>query len=140
LVQGSRTPCSRPNATSWRRKKSTGPRRRVFQPVLFPAGNGAGTILGVTITIENVTERERLRKQLAEASPEEKGKIYIRLKLLQGMQQAGIRVALDDIGVRSPYLYHLLCLEPEFLKMDPRDIEAPPFKGLLMDWIEEVKS
>src|SRR5512137_2177050 len=34
------------------------------------------------------------------------------------LQAAGIRVALDDIGVRSPYLYHLLCLEPEFLKLD----------------------
>ncbi len=28
----------------------------------------------------------------------------------------------------------------EFLKMDPRDIEAPPFQGLLMDWIDEVKN
>ena len=28
----------------------------------------------------------------------------------------------------------------EFLKMNPRDIEAPPFQGLLMDWIEEVKT
>jgi PAS domain S-box-containing protein len=28
----------------------------------------------------------------------------------------------------------------ELLAMNPRDLEAPPFKGLLMDWIEEVKS
>ncbi|HTY52892.1 MAG TPA: PAS domain S-box protein [Methanomicrobiales archaeon] len=28
----------------------------------------------------------------------------------------------------------------EFLKMNPRDLEAPPFQGLLMDWIEEVKT
>jgi EAL domain-containing protein (putative c-di-GMP-specific phosphodiesterase class I) len=34
------------------------------------------------------------------------------------LQRSGIRVALDDIGVRSPYLYHLLYLEPEFIKLD----------------------
>ena len=51
-------------------------------------------------------------------------------------QQAGIRVALDDIGVRSPYLYHLLCLEPEFLKLDRlfvQDIDRNPRKQLLVD-------
>ncbi len=37
---------------------------------------------------------------------------------LHRLQKAGIRIALDDIGVRSPYLYHLLCLEPEFIKLD----------------------
>ena len=37
---------------------------------------------------------------------------------LHKLQRSGIRVALDDIGVRSPYLYHLLCLEPEFIKLD----------------------
>jgi len=38
--------------------------------------------------------------------------------VLHLLQRAGIRVALDDIGVRSPYLYHLLYLEPEFIKLD----------------------
>lgn len=38
--------------------------------------------------------------------------------VLQLFQRSGIRVALDDIGVRSPYLYHLLYLEPEFIKLD----------------------
>lgn len=38
--------------------------------------------------------------------------------MLHRLRSAGIRVALDDIGVRSPYLYHLLCLEPEFIKLD----------------------
>ncbi len=28
----------------------------------------------------------------------------------------------------------------EFLRMNPRDLEAPPFQGLLMDWIDEVKN
>jgi PAS domain S-box-containing protein len=37
-----------------------------FNLSFFPLENGAGNILGVTVTIENVTERERLRKQLAE--------------------------------------------------------------------------
>jgi EAL domain-containing protein (putative c-di-GMP-specific phosphodiesterase class I) len=38
--------------------------------------------------------------------------------MLHRLHGAGMRVALDDIGVRSPYLYHLLCLEPEFIKLD----------------------
>jgi EAL domain-containing protein (putative c-di-GMP-specific phosphodiesterase class I) len=58
------------------------------------------------------------------------------LRCIRHLQQAGIRVALDDIGVRSPYLYHLLCLEPEFLKMDrifEQDIDRDPRKQLLVD-------
>lgn len=38
--------------------------------------------------------------------------------VLRLLRRSGIRVALDDIGVRSPYLYHLLYLEPEFIKLD----------------------
>ena len=55
---------------------------------------------------------------------------------IRRLQRAGIRVALDDIGVRSPYLYHLLCLEPEFLKLDRlfvQDIDRNPRKQLLVD-------
>jgi EAL domain-containing protein (putative c-di-GMP-specific phosphodiesterase class I) len=37
---------------------------------------------------------------------------------IKTFRKMGIRIALDDIGVRSPYLYHLLYLEPEFLKVD----------------------
>jgi len=55
---------------------------------------------------------------------------------IRRLQRAGIRVALDDIGVRSPYLYHLLCLEPEFLKLDRlfvQDIDKNPRKQVLVD-------
>lgn len=38
--------------------------------------------------------------------------------VLNRFRRSGIRLALDDIGVRSPYLYHLLYLEPEFIKLD----------------------
>ncbi len=31
---------------------------------------------------------------------------------------SGFSFALDDIGVRSPYLYHILWLRPEFIKLD----------------------
>jgi c-di-GMP phosphodiesterase len=58
------------------------------------------------------------------------------VRSMHHLQKAGIRVALDDIGVRSPYLYHLLCLEPEFLKMDRifvQDIDRNPRKQLLVD-------
>lgn len=37
-----------------------------FNLSFFPIEDGTGKMMGVTVTIENVTERERLRKQLAE--------------------------------------------------------------------------
>ncbi|MDD1662222.1 MAG: PAS domain S-box protein [Methanomicrobiales archaeon] len=40
------------------------------------------------------------------------------------------RAACDQLGYSRD----------EFLKMNPREIEAPPFQGLLMDWIDEVKN
>lgn len=52
------------------------------------------------------------------------------------LQRVGVRVALDDVGVRSPYLYHLLCLEPEFVKLDRlfvHGIDREPRKQLLVD-------
>ena len=39
------------------------------------------------------------------------------------------RAACDQLGYSRE----------DLLKMSPRDLEAPPFQGLLMDWIEEVK-
>lgn len=40
------------------------------------------------------------------------------MKVLAVFRRAGIRFALDDIGIRSPYLHHILYLEPEYLKLD----------------------
>jgi len=40
------------------------------------------------------------------------------MKVLAVFRRAGIRFALDDIGIRSPYLHHILFLEPEYLKLD----------------------
>jgi DNA-directed RNA polymerase subunit beta' len=57
----------------------------------FTAGTGAETIRRLCEKVDLDKEIETLKKQLVEASPEEKRKIYIRSKLLQGMQQAGIR-------------------------------------------------
>ncbi len=57
-------------------------------------------------------------------------------RCIRRLQQVRIRVALDDIGVRSPYLYHLLCLEPEFLKLDRifvQGIDRNRRKQLLVD-------
>jgi EAL domain-containing protein (putative c-di-GMP-specific phosphodiesterase class I) len=59
------------------------------------------------------------------------------------LQAAGIRVALDDIGVRSPYLYHLLFLEPEFLKLDRlfvQGIDRDPRKQTLVHSMARMAS
>ncbi|MCK4911048.1 MAG: EAL domain-containing protein [Thermodesulfovibrionales bacterium] len=39
-------------------------------------------------------------------------------RCVQSFRRLGFRFALDDIGVRSPYLYHLLWMEPEYIKLD----------------------
>jgi len=39
-------------------------------------------------------------------------------RCVESFRRHGFRFALDDIGVRSPYLYHLLWMEPEFIKLD----------------------
>ncbi len=57
----------------------------------FTAGTGAETVRKLCEKIDLAQEIENLKKLLTDASPEEKRKIYIRLKLLQGMLQAGIR-------------------------------------------------
>ena len=39
-------------------------------------------------------------------------------KCLLPFRKKGVRLALDDVGVRYPWLYHLLHLEPEWVKID----------------------
>jgi len=43
---------------------------------------------------------------------------------LAKLRKAHIAVALDDIGIRYPYFYHLLCLEPNFIKLDRTFVRA----------------
>jgi len=57
----------------------------------FSAGTGAETVRRLCEKINLTKEIESLNKRLTEVSPEEKRKIYVRLKLLQGMHKAGIR-------------------------------------------------
>ena len=37
---------------------------------------------------------------------------------LRPLRDAGVRVALDDIGARYAWLHHMIWLEPDFLKLD----------------------
>ncbi|HYM60412.1 MAG TPA: EAL domain-containing protein [Thermoanaerobaculia bacterium] len=39
-------------------------------------------------------------------------------RTLRPLRAAGVRLALDDIGARYPWLHHMLWLEPDFLKLD----------------------
>jgi DNA-directed RNA polymerase subunit beta' len=57
----------------------------------FTAGTGAETVRKLCEKIDMVKESERLKARLNDSTPEEKRKIYIRLKLFQGMIQAGLR-------------------------------------------------
>jgi DNA-directed RNA polymerase subunit beta' len=57
----------------------------------FSAGTGAETVRKIFEKVDIKEQIETLNGKLEDATPEEKRKIYIRLKLFQGMQQASIR-------------------------------------------------
>lgn len=57
----------------------------------FTAGTGAETVRKIFEKIDIKKEIDKLKGELDEATPEERRKIFIRLKLYQGIQQAGIR-------------------------------------------------
>lgn len=57
----------------------------------FTAGTGAETIRKIFEKIDLKKEIDKLNNALKESTPEEKRKIFIRLKLYQGMYQAAIR-------------------------------------------------
>lgn len=40
------------------------------------------------------------------------------LEVIDVLRKEGFRIALDDIGLRSPYLYQYLMFNPEFVKVD----------------------
>ena len=39
-------------------------------------------------------------------------------RLLSIFRKLGVQIALDDVGLRYPWLYHFLHLEPEYIKVD----------------------
>ncbi len=58
----------------------------------------------------------RILFEISESTGEENTMEVARCAKL--FRRDGFGFALDDIGVRSPYLYHILWLEPEFIKLD----------------------
>jgi EAL domain-containing protein (putative c-di-GMP-specific phosphodiesterase class I) len=58
----------------------------------------------------------RIVLEIAETT--EESHIKAILRTLKPFRERGVQVALDDVGVRYPWLYHLLYLEPDFFKVD----------------------
>lgn len=48
------------------------------------------------------------------------GKAHVRAigRSLGRLREAGVRIALDDIGARYAWLHHMLWLEPDYIKLD----------------------
>ncbi len=64
-------------------------------------------------------------------------------RCVQSFRRLGFRFALDDIGVRSPYLYHLLWMEPEYIKLDRtfiKDVDSFERKRLLVEGVVMMAS
>ncbi len=58
----------------------------------------------------------RVVLEISEAT--EKSHIRAIAKSLVSFRKLGVRVALDDLGARYPWLHHMLWLEPDYLKID----------------------
>lgn len=64
-------------------------------------------------------------------------------RCVESFRRHGFRFALDDIGVRSPYLYHLLWMEPEYIKLDRtfiKDVDSFDRKRDLVEGIVMMAS
>ncbi len=59
-------------------------------------------------------------------------------RCVECFKRHGFHFALDDIGVRSPYLYHLLWMEPEFIKLDRTFIKDVDTFARKRDLVEGV--
>jgi DNA-directed RNA polymerase subunit beta' len=57
----------------------------------FTAGTGAETVRRIFEKIDLKDESDKMKDRLEDATPEERRKIFIRLKLFQGMMQANLR-------------------------------------------------
>lgn len=65
----------------------------------------------------------------------EKAHARLLARSLSPFRKLGIKIALDDIGIRHPWLHHLLWLEPDFIKVDGSFVSKinafPKAQGLL---------
>ena len=60
---------------------------------------------------------------------------------LQAIRGAGIRIALDDVGTLYPWLYHVLWLEPDYLKVERSFVEGidhSPRKQAIVDGLNRL--
>ncbi|HMK16470.1 MAG TPA: PAS domain S-box protein, partial [Methanomicrobiales archaeon] len=112
--------------------QADGNRRSIIKTVV-PVNLGGKPFLLETFL--DISERQR-----AEVALRESEKRYRTL-----FDSASDAIFIQDLSGHFLEVNRAACEQlgytrEEFLKMDPRDIEAPPFKGLLMDWLDEVKN
>lgn len=59
---------------------------------------------------------DRIILEVSEST--EKAHARLLARYLRPFRKLGMKVALDDIGVRHPWLHHMLWLDPDFIKVD----------------------
>lgn len=60
--------------------------------------------------------------------------------MLYKFRESGIRIALDDVGTCSPWLYHIMCLEPDFVKVDRTFIKGINTFGIKQDLVHGLSN
>jgi PAS domain S-box-containing protein len=112
--------------------QADGNRRAIIKTVVSVNLGGRPYLLE---TFLDISERQR-----AEVALRESEKRYRTL-----FDSASDAIFIQDLAGHFLEVNRAACEQlgftrDEFLRMNPRDIEAPPFQGLLMDWIDEVKN
>jgi PAS domain S-box-containing protein len=115
--------------------------------VLLQADGNRRPIIKTVVTV-NLGGRPYLLETFLDISERQKAEIALReseKRYRTLFDSASDAIFIQDFSGHFLEVNRAACEQlgytrEEFLKMAPRDIEAPPFKGLLMDWIEEVKS
>jgi PAS domain S-box-containing protein len=115
--------------------------------VLLQADGNRRAIIKTVVTV-NLGGRPYLLETFLDISERQKAEIALReseKRYRTLFDSASDAIFIQDLSGHFMEVNRAACdqlgyTRDEFLKMNPRDIEAPPFKGLLMDWLEEVKN
>jgi PAS domain S-box-containing protein len=115
--------------------------------VLLQADGNRRAIIKTVVTV-NLGGKPYLLETFLDISERQKAEIALReseKRYRTLFDSASDAIFIQDLSGHFMEVNRAACdqlgyTRDEFLKMNPRDIEAPPFKGLLMDWLEEVKN
>jgi PAS domain S-box-containing protein len=117
------------------------------EQVLLQADGNRRSIIKTAVSV-NLGGRPYLLETFLDISERQKAEVALReseKRYRTLFDSASDAIFIQDLSGHFLEVNRAACellgfTRDEFLKLNPREIEAPPFQGLLMDWIDEVKN